>query len=109
MHSLGTTYGAAIIRNGGFGRTNYPVNSIAAFEKSLQMGNPDLKNELSTEIEIGTDLRFFNNRVGLDLTYYNNVKTNLIVLADIAASTGFLRQVKNLGKITNSGIEAKLD
>ncbi len=35
-------------------------------------GNPDLKPEIKTEWEIGTDLRFFRDRLSLGLTYYQN-------------------------------------
>lgn len=109
VYALDAYYAAAVIRNGGYGSSNYPIGSIPAFEKSLRLGNPNLSNELSKEFEIGTDLRFFNNRVGIDVAYYNKVTTDLIFTANIAPSTGYWQQVTNLGQITNSGIEAKID
>lgn len=108
-YQLEATYAAAIIRSGGFGVTNYPVGGVAAYEKGLRLGNKALKPELSKEFEIGVDLRFFQNRLGIDLAYYNKVTTDLIMEADIAASSGYLRQTTNLGQITNDGIELKID
>ncbi len=108
-YSLDPFYRAAILRNGGYGFTNYPVGGVAAFEKYRQLGNPNLKNELSKDFEIGTELRFFGNRIGLDLAYYKKVTTDLIFDATIAGSSGFDIQTTNLGQITNSGVELKLD
>ena len=98
-------YRPSILRAGGFGFTNYPVGGVPAYEKYRRLGNPDLKPEISKEFEIGTDLRFFQNRFGIDLAYYNKTTTDLIMLANIAASTGFREITSNLGQLTNDGIE----
>jgi len=109
VYALDSYYSSAVIRNGGYGETRYPVGGVPAFEKSQLLGNPNLSNELSKEFEIGTDMRFLNNKIGLDIAYYNKKTTDLIFTTNIAASTGFRQQVANLGQITNSGIEFKLD
>jgi hypothetical protein len=98
-------YRPSILRAGGFGSTNYPVGGVPAYEKYRRLGNPNLKPELSKELEIGTDLRFFSNRLGVDLAYYKKTTTDLIMLANIAASTGYREITSNLGQITNDGIE----
>ena len=108
-YALEAFYAAAQIRAGGFGVTNYPVNGTPAYEKGLTLGNPNLKNELSKEFEIGVDLRFLRNRIGLDMAYYNKVTEDLIMRADIAASSGYLRQWTNFGEIENDGFELSLD
>lgn len=108
-YSLDPFYRAAILRNGGYGYTNYPVGGIAAFEKYRKLGNPNLKNELSKDFEVGTELRFFGNRIGLDLAYYRKITTDLIFDATIAGSSGFDIQTTNLGQITNTGVELKVD
>ena len=102
-------YRASILRNGGYGFTNYPVGGVAGFEKYRRLGNPNLKNELSKDFEVGTELRFFANRIGIDLAYYTKITTDLIFDATIAGSSGFDIQTTNLGQITNSGIELQLD
>ncbi len=98
-------YRPSMLRAGGFGGTNYPVNGVPAYEKYRRLGNPNLKPELSKEFEIGTDLRFFSNRLGVDLSYYSKTTTDLIMLANIAASTGYREITSNLGQISNDGIE----
>ncbi len=108
-YMTGDFYSPAIVRSGGFGFTNYPVGGVPAYEKYRRLGNPNLKPELSKEFEIGTDLRFFKNRIGVDLAYYNKKTTDLIMLANIAASSGYREITSNLGQITNDGIELALD
>ncbi len=67
--------------------------------------NPDLKPLTSTEIEFGFDLRFFNNRLGLDLTYYRQKTTDDILNATISRASGFGSTLVNLGEMRNNGIE----
>jgi len=98
-------YAPSVLRSGGFGFTNYPVGGVPSYEKDQRLGNPNLKPELSKEFEIGTDLRFFSNRIGVDLSYYKKTTTDLIMLANIAASTGYRQITSNLGQISNDGIE----
>ncbi|TLX72652.1 SusC/RagA family TonB-linked outer membrane protein [Labilibacter sediminis] len=108
-YQTGDFFAPAIVRAGGFGASNYPIGGVPAYEKSRRLGNPNLKPELSKEFEIGADLRFLNNRLRLDFAYYNKVTTDLILTANIAASSGYREQTSNLGKITNDGIELLLD
>ncbi len=102
-------YAPSILRAGGFGSTNYPVRGVPSYEKNQRLGNPNLKPELSKEFEIGTDLRFLSNRLGVDISYYKKTTTDLIMLANIAASTGYRQITSNLGQITNDGIELMLN
>jgi TonB-linked SusC/RagA family outer membrane protein len=68
--------------------------------------NPDLVPFKSTEFEIGLDIRFFNNRLGFDVAYYDQKTTDDILNANISRTSGFLTTSVNLGKMTNKGIEA---
>jgi TonB-linked SusC/RagA family outer membrane protein len=73
-------------------------------------GGNNLRNEFlvpftSTELEYGIELRVFKNRLGLDITYYDQKTTNDILNAGISQSSGFGSTSVNLGKITNKGIE----
>lgn len=68
----------------------------------------DLKNELTTSIEVGTEMRFFNNRLSLDFTYYNASTKNQILGVNIPAATGFSSKLINAGEIRNQGIEIML-
>jgi TonB-linked SusC/RagA family outer membrane protein len=75
----------------------------------LELGNADLVNELTTEIEFGTDLRFFNNRIGIDMTWFKRNSTNQITAIDIPSSSGFQSRIVNAGEIQNKGIELGVD
>lgn len=69
----------------------------------------DLKNELSTSYEIGTDLRLFNNKLAIDFTYYKQSTANQILPAEISAATGFQNRMINAGEIRNQGFELMLN
>lgn len=67
--------------------------------------NPDLKPEITTSLEIGTDLRFFKNRLGVDFTFYRAVTKNQIVDADVSPASGYSKAIINAGEIQNQGLE----
>lgn len=66
---------------------------------------PDLKNELTTSVEAGTELRFWQDRLSIDFTYYNALAKNQILDIEIPASVGFGKKRINAGAIRNEGIE----
>ena len=82
---------------------------IASFSSATGNGgnlpNPLLHPFLSSEIEGGFDLRFMDNRLGLDVTYYSQTTTDDILNAGISRASGFATTSVNLGKMTNKGIE----
>jgi TonB-linked SusC/RagA family outer membrane protein len=94
----------------GFGFFSYPlINGVNSYEVGNLIGNQELRPEMSTEYEIGTDLRFFSNRIGIDLTYYNRTVNDLIWAAPLARTSGYSSQLINLGEITNKGMEILLN
>ncbi|MDX2246824.1 MAG: SusC/RagA family TonB-linked outer membrane protein [Bacteroidia bacterium] len=70
--------------------------------------NPDILPLTSTEIEVGIDLRFFDNRLGLDATYYSQKTTDDILNASISRASGFGSTLVNLGQLRNRGLEVLL-
>jgi TonB-linked SusC/RagA family outer membrane protein len=92
----------------GFGNLFLPLNGVTGLTLSNTLGNLDLKPEISTELEFGIDSRFFNNRIGLDLAYYDKNTKNQIISANLSPETGYTAQTLNVGKIENKGIEARL-
>lgn len=73
------------------------------------LGNPELGPERGEEIEAGFDASFFDDRAGLEFTYYHTRTKDGILLRPIAPSTGYpgSRWV-NAGQILNTGVEALL-
>ncbi|MCF8714040.1 SusC/RagA family TonB-linked outer membrane protein [Joostella atrarenae] len=70
--------------------------------------NPDLMSETTETWEIGTELSFFNRRVNLDFTYYNNKTTDQIIPVDLSYATGYGAKWINSGEMSNKGIEVGL-
>lgn len=83
----------------------FPFAGVSGFQKSNTLGNPTLIPELTTTLELGLDLRFFNGRLGLDATYYDRNSENLILNASLPATTGYTSAFLNSGKMSASGLE----
>ncbi|MEM7657170.1 MAG: SusC/RagA family TonB-linked outer membrane protein [Bacteroidota bacterium] len=83
-------------------------NGVATIIQSNVKANPELKPEITSAWEVGTDIRFFNNRLGLDLTYYNSLTFNQILRVEVSPTTGYDFILKNAGKIRSSGWELML-
>ncbi|MEO7212974.1 SusC/RagA family TonB-linked outer membrane protein [Mucilaginibacter sp.] len=72
------------------------------------LSNPDLKPLRTTTIEIGTEMRFFKNRLGFDLALYSGNTKNQILNRTVDQSSGFSQAVINVGRVTNKGLELSL-
>lgn len=79
--------------------------NMAGFANRGTIANSLINPALSTELEIGLDLRFANGRVGLDLGYYDQKTTNDILNASISTASGFNSTTVNVGELTNKGFE----
>lgn len=88
---------------------NSPQSAIARYRVSNQIANADLKPEETTAWEVGTELRFLDDRVLLDATYYDKSTENQILAVPVSATSGYTSQVLNAGRITNKGVEVMLD
>jgi TonB-linked SusC/RagA family outer membrane protein len=65
--------------------------------------------ERQKSFEIGTEWRFFGNRLGVDLTYYNSTTENQIFFIDAEPNIeGYTQNIVNAGEISNKGIELVL-
>tara|TARA_B100001750_G_scaffold55397_1_gene42948 strand:+ start:869662 stop:872967 length:3306 start_codon:yes stop_codon:yes gene_type:complete len=93
---INQTYGT--VQGGHNGR---PLQAIS----SSLVTNPNLRPLTSTTYEAGLDLRMLNNRLGLDLTFYNRKTTDDIVQSDISTASGYTQALLNVGEISNKGIE----
>ena len=73
------------------------------------MENSGLKWETTAQSDIGIDLGFLDERINLTVDLYKKVTTDLLQNADMPATTGFANVVKNIGKISNSGLEISVN
>ena len=85
-----------------------PYNSEPTFSDQDFIPNANLKPERTTSYEIGTDLRFLDNKLRLDFTYYNANTEDQIISLPVAVSSGYNQQVVNGGKVNTQGIEIVL-
>lgn len=90
------------------GYVQFPLRGIGSFIESNLQGNMMLKPEMTSEFEVGLEAKFFNNRLGIDASYYNKVSTDQIVKAPVDNATGFDERMMNIGKMTNKGVELML-
>ncbi len=73
-------------------------------------GNPELKPERGTEIELGADLSMFQERIGLEVTVFNQTTVDAILPRRLPPSAGYTEDpFVNIGKVRNRGVEARLD
>lgn len=86
-----------------------PISSAQIYGETNILSNLSLKPEISSAYEVGTDIRFFNNRVGLDLTYYQSRTKNQILKIPLTPTSGYEFRTINAGLISNYGFEAMLN
>lgn len=87
----------------------FPMNSTNSFISHTTAGSATLKPEMTTEFEIGTNLQFFNGRLGLDAAYYNRSTKDQIFTLPIDPSSGYTNLVTNFGEVRNRGVELLLN
>ena len=85
-----------------------PINNQVIFESS-RLYDPNIKPEVTRSVEVGTELRFFNNRLSVDYTYYNNKSKDLHVKVPLPATSGYREFFTNAGVITNKGHELQIN
>lgn len=85
-----------------------PINGVTQWTRSNAAGINTLKPELTTAFEVGTDLSFLSDRLGLNFTWYKSNSKDLIMDVSTAPGTGFTSITLNAGEIQNKGIEISL-
>ena len=86
-----------------------PFGSIPRFTVPDQIPNANLKPERTRSWETGAELRFLNDRVTFDGSYYNKLTSDQIIPAQITAAIGFTSAIVNAGSLSNHGIEGQLN
>ena len=86
----------------------FPFNNMIGFIVPNSLPNAVLKPQQQTSVEIGTEMRMFNNRVNLDLNFYRSETAEQIISLNVPRSTGFFNKVVNAGSVINRGVEITL-
>lgn len=87
----------------------FPLGGVNSYTVSDKLGNLELEPEITKEFEIGLENRFFNNRFGFELSYYNKLTEGLIATLPIDPSSGYTQVTSNLGDVRNKGIELNVN
>jgi TonB-linked SusC/RagA family outer membrane protein len=92
----------------GYSRDN-PWGDYPVYNSTARLVNYNLKPEISTSFEIGTEWRFLKGRAGLDFTFYNiNTKNQILPAVPVSITSGFRDRIVNAGEIRNYGYEVML-
>jgi len=89
---------------------SYSFNNGSPFKGVIisGLGNENLKWETTRQLNIGYDLGLFKNRIAFTIDWYRKITSDLLLNADLPATTGVLNVQQNIGKIKNQGIEFSL-
>lgn len=85
-----------------------PFGAYQIYSETSSLANLNLKPEISSAYEFGADIRFLNNRIGLDVTYYQSRTKNQILNLPLDITSGYTTRKINAGLIRNNGVEVML-
>ena len=71
--------------------------------------NPNLVPESTVSQEAGLEMMFLNNRVGFDVSVYNQTSLNQIMPAKVSSTSGTIFKYVNAGEINNKGLELSIN
>lgn len=95
-YSVGRYFGVA---------SNFPFGGVAGYGFATSAGDKNLKPEFSTNMEFGADLKFLNNRLGVDVAYYQNQLDDMILSVPVSNASGASRYTTNAGSMKSTGVE----
>jgi TonB-dependent starch-binding outer membrane protein SusC len=89
----------------------YSANSYANLpgQAPTQLANPDLKWENTTSFDAGLEIGLLKNRISIEADYYTRNTTDLLLNTQVPSTTGFSTQLKNVGALTNKGVELTIN
>ena len=99
-YQLALNYSTAKYSYGGF---------VIGMINNTTTPNKDLKPTRTNSFELGLEMKFFNGRLGLDFTYYNQLSKDQIIGLASSSTSGYNYRLVNAGEIENKGIELALN
>lgn len=88
--------------------TSLPGGNGVTIGRDVTKPIPGLKPELTAAQELGLDLRLFNNRAGVEFTWYKSNSKNQLLPVTLPAASGWTAEFINAGNVQNSGVELTL-
>ncbi len=85
-----------------------PYNGTTPFRLPTTLPPTTLEPEKVNSTEVGFELKFMQNRFGLNATYYDKVTKNQIMNIDVSDASGYASATINAGEIENKGVELEL-
>lgn len=82
--------------------------TVPGFLRSGNYADPNLKPEMQKSFELGAELRFWQDRINLDLSWYRSKNIDQIIPVPISYTGGFSRYITNAGSLQNEGVEVEL-
>ncbi len=83
----------------------FPIDGTLGYSRDDLKGSAELKPERTRTIDLGAELRFLNNRIGLEFSWYKSNSKDQIFKVPVSEATGYPKIVTNVGEIENRGIE----
>ncbi|MFN6089538.1 MAG: SusC/RagA family TonB-linked outer membrane protein [Cyclobacteriaceae bacterium] len=87
----------------------FPYGGRAGFSIGNTLPDGNLKPEFTTNLEFSGDFKLWENKIGLNVTYYKQNSTNQTVNIATSSATGYTGATINAGEIENSGLEVEID
>jgi len=104
-----TPYGGPSYGNGAVYSTPLVYNNQPGAYFTTTLNNQDLKPSFNTDYEIGAEVKFFKNRLGLDVTYFSTIEGPQIFSQPLTQATGYSSMLVNGGKDLRTGVEITLN
>lgn len=93
----------------GTGASYYLLKQPVTAYTSAGLANAGLVWEKNVSRNIGLDVSFLNNRIQFTTDVYKNSSQNLLTYVAVPASSGYTRQIQNVGSLDNSGVEFQVN
>ena len=74
-----------------------------------QKGNPNITWETNTNLNIGTEFGFWNNRLSGSVDFFNRKTSDMLFAFSVPSSLGYSSYYANVGDMVNRGVEVELN
>ncbi len=106
--------GPVYVNNAGFvkgspGGFVFPFNGLTGLTQSATRIDPNLRPENTRTVEVGADLKFLNDRISFEYTYFNSQSNGQIYSVPVPLSTGASSEIRNAGSMLSKGHEIVLN